>query len=333
MEKMITFLAVFALVLALAPATGAFAADNTYQWAGAASALAETTNTVWTDGLNWSNITTSTYNDGYPDGVGDVAWFYLTANDEPNINIADDITLGSWTNSGGSSYPVGSVAGAGSITFDNGANDSFLTWRGTRNYYGNSTFYNDIIMTGDFHWEWRSQRTKYMNSTITGTGDFYVWISCSDQNSVTIGGSASTASNTYSGNTYITMNENYGGPPKLILDKDGAVNGDVTVTTENEVDSKVVITEDGTEDRIPDTSSLYLNSYSAGTEHTIIELYAGVDETVAGLYFDGAAQLPGIWGGTGSNPIPDYINDNFFTGTGVLRVVIPPPDGAVLIIK
>ena len=329
----------------LSLATCAFATD--YEWAGEASALGKTTGVNWTDGLNWSNVSFSTYNDGYPDGIGDWAMFSMTNTTHPNITITDDITLGGWTNvknevnqnpTWWQDRIVGTVTGAGSITFDNGAGASYLTWNVGDNRWrdsGDQAFSVDIILAGDLHYEWNTERDRILDSTITGTGDLYVnWLGTSSRLRI-----AGTAPNTYSGDTYINIGSFYEGGARVELSKDGAVAGDVYIGRASgywnldEVDVFVIITPSGAEDRVPDTSSVFLKSFNAGAEHTILDLDAGVDETVAGLYFDGAAQLPGLWGATGSTPTPDYINDDYFSGEGVLRVVVPPPTGTLILLR
>jgi hypothetical protein len=119
-----------------------------------------------------------------------------------------------------------------------------------------------------------------------------------------------------------------GGPGSLWLDKDGAVGtGNMTMTA----NSVLNITDGGaTDDRIDDSASLYMEK-EAIDGYSVLTLDTNVDETVGGLYFNNVLQATGTWGATGSGA--ENIDDNFFTGTGVLRVVIPPPTGTVLIIQ
>lgn len=58
-------------------------------------------------------------------------------------------------------------------------------------------------------------------------------------------------------------------------------------------------------------------------------LAAGTNNTVSALYFGDQLQAFGTWGATGSGAT--YINDTFFSGTGILTV-IPEPSAAALLV-
>ena len=68
---------------------------------------------------------------------------------------------------------------------------------------------------------------------------------------------------------------------------------------------------------LPDTSEI--NVFTGGVlANGKIDVRAGVTETVARFYIDGAQQASGTWGATGSGAA--HINDDFFSGGGLLEV-------------
>jgi autotransporter-associated beta strand protein len=72
---------------------------------------------------------------------------------------------------------------------------------------------------------------------------------------------------------------------------------------------------------LPDTSEV--NVFTGGVfPDGKIDIRAGVTETVARFYIDGAQQASGTWGATGSGAA--HINDAFFAGTGLLNVTEAP---------
>ena len=113
--------------------------------------------------------------------------------------------------------------------------------------------------------------------------------------------------------------------------KDGAFGtGDIHVAETSATSTATVEIADGVNDAINDLASLYLVSFDDGsTNYSTITLAAGVNETIAALYFDGVLQSAGTWGATGSGA--DFINDNWFAGTGVLSVVPEPASFGVLL--
>lgn len=84
-------------------------------------------------------------------------------------------------------------------------------------------------------------------------------------------------------------------------------------------------------DAIADSASVYLDQYGlAGLAgmNGVLDLGAGINETVAGLYLGGVAQVPGTYGSTGSGAA--YVDDTFFSGSGMLTVVPEPGSLGVL---
>ncbi|WP_309399728.1 PEP-CTERM sorting domain-containing protein [Cerasicoccus maritimus] len=103
--------------------------------------------------------------------------------------------------------------------------------------------------------------------------------------------------------------------------KDGALGTGTVTVAQSAVDSTAtleIIT--GVTDAIDDSASLYLGSFSGN--FSTITLGDGVNETVAGLFFDSVGQSAGTWGATGSGAT--NINDDWFTGTGMLTVIPEP---------
>jgi hypothetical protein len=308
-------LAVLGVVLALAPATQAV------EWTG-------TDSSEWTVDGNWDA--------SYPNAAGAVANFGIAA----AVNVSSPITVGQITDTGaGDDTFLNSLtaSGTGSITFDNnGADALFQVAARYHRSPANTAYSVPMVLNDNLVINYLTQRNRFFEGPISGSGHLTLDIDGNGA-SFTMTGSSS---NTYSGGTTVnnSRREPWGTQVMVYLSKDGALGtGDVTLLANSahgpDKSAKVTITSSGgTEDRIDDGASLYLNHDATGG-YTVLTLDAGVDETVAGLYFDDVAQLGGTWGATGSTPTPDYTNDNFFAGTGVLRVVIPRSAGMVLIIK
>lgn len=96
--------------------------------------------------------------------------------------------------------------------------------------------------------------------------------------------------------------------------------GNVSVTETSLTTTATLTISTGVADAIADTATLSLTSFkTGGANYATVSLGSGVVETIGGLNFDGAAQIAGTWGATGSGA--DNINDNWFAGSGVLLVV------------
>src|SRR4030095_7688994 len=61
-----------------------------------------------------------------------------------------------------------------------------------------------------------------------------------------------------------------------------------------------------------------------------LDLGAGINETVNMLLLNGAAQGPGTYGSTASSAL--FKNDAFFSGSGIVTVLIPEPTSVVLLL-
>ena len=323
LKKMISIVAVAGLVLALAPAAQA----DTYTWAN------PTIDGEWTDPANW----TETTGDGYPNAPGDIANFYpeTTPDDNPlEITVSGDVTVGQIRNAWG----VGGVGdegialhGDGKIIWDNNGSEAVFDFDGTVN-----SFYNGIWVDMELSDDLRLVQNSWNKLTYGGTiteksGEShsiiydFVWQMYQGR---WVEGSSP---NTYSGGTIVRggrQDREYA----FTLNKNGAVGtGDLTldITPGDEPDLRIT-DSGGVDNRIDDSASLYLEyednpNPDQDDWFTTVTLDANVNETIAALYFDGALQLAGTWGATGSldklgNPAAN-IDDDYFRGTGVLEVI------------
>ena len=314
------FLAI-ALILCATHATA-----DTYRWAGMDSALNKTTDDDWADGLNWSNVTSSTYNDGFPDGAGDVAQFNQT-NVSPNqagwLDLEQSITLGIWTNMASDPYSFIQgidTANGSTITMDNNGSGAVITYPNAAYNDGQNdrewSFTVELILADDLLFYWNSGLQREIKTKISGTGDMtWKWRKGSS------GGyrfsiENSGQSNTYSGNTYWTNAAGVGGASIKRLRNDGAIPaGDVVMR--GVLQYLEIMSSGGAEDRIDDACSVYL--ISSGSTYTYITLNSGVTETINKLYWNGVSVPAGTWGNSASAAA--NMNNNWFKNSGVLTVL------------
>ena len=303
----------------------ALAVSNSFQWVGLYGYVQKTTDTNWCDSANWSNVTTSTYNDGYPDAIGDVAHFHLT-NALDYVVLASNVTIGGFTNNAtrvASGPPwqeemyVKEISDDGSgsvITMDNGTNRAFWT------YYDETAYYRDpsgqeisipLHINGDFRYWWKTQRNRTYGGKISGTGDVWlVWQTDDSSDDWTLSG----ANNSFVGDLHLSQTNDKENAFIISAD-DYLPNGDLyTYHNGTSTTNTVTITSSGgAEDRLSDSCSVYL------TNSVKLELKSGVTETINQLYINGVRQYFGTWGSTSS--AADNKNDTYFEGTGVLTVL------------
>lgn len=300
----------------------ALAVSNSYEWVGLYSSNQVTTGTNWCDGLNWSNITSSTYNDGYPDGVGDFVLVPLT-NTLTRIVITSNITVGVVSNVSDNSaacvqYYTNSGTGA-ILTMDNGAAESHFAYvpHSGIHFLGGDVdgIALPVHINGDFRYTWDCNRVRFTRHPITGTGDVYYakW-----SGSGRVWRIGDTEAFTYVGDTYLISEVDRA--DSFSLKGDDVIPGgnlyiyaDYSVTQTGAVQ---IVSSGGIEDRIADSCTVW------ATNKMILDLNSGVTETVNKLYFDGKWQTPGTWGSSSS--AADNVNDNFFQDTGVLTVLSGP---------
>jgi len=158
-----------------------------------------------------------------------------------------------------------------------------------------------------------------------GTAEGVIWTISTNSNSIgsVITGSGGltksgtgtlqiTGANTYTGATYVssgtlivgngTNNSNLG------------TSGDVFVAAGSLLDLR-------NNNAIADASKLTLTL--SGLYNGKINLAATVNETIGSLFFGTASQAAGTWGSTLSSAT--FKNDTYFTGAGMLTVVVPEP--------
>ncbi|MBA3483022.1 MAG: hypothetical protein H0T51_14535 [Pirellulales bacterium] len=100
------------------------------------------------------------------------------------------------------------------------------------------------------------------------------------------------------------------------------------VTVINGAATSRLLIESGVTNAIADDATLTLGGgFVVANKAGFAELGAGISETVGGLILGATAQtLAGTYGATGSGAT--FIFDEFFTGTGVINLVLPPADDA-----
>ena len=289
---------VAALVFALAPAAQA----APYEWIGGDSG-------EWTDPNNWDLA-------GYPNGVGVTANFGVKA----QVNVSSPVTVGEITDTGAGQdtfLHTLTATGSGSITFDNGGSGALFRVAQTfTRDPGNTTYSVPMVLDDDLEIQDSTQMNRNFDGQISGTGEL-TWTTISNGATITIGGSSP---NTYSGGTIISdVDPSWASDNPLVLDKDGALGtGNVTMTADSADATEVRITDAGaTDDRIADSASLYMEQDATGG-YSVLTLDANVDETIGGLYLNGAPQPDGTYN-VGTHP-------NWFQGQGNLIVQAPTSD-------
>lgn len=88
----------------------------------------------------------------------------------------------------------------------------------------------------------------------------------------------------------------------------------------------------GATNAIDDAAYLFLNGGgSAGlADDGHADLGAGINETVRRLYFDGFVQLAGTYGSSSS--AATYQSDEYFSGSGIVTVLVPEPTSLALVL-
>lgn len=164
-------------------------------------------------------------------------------------------------------------------------------------------------------------------STVEGV----VWANGSNTNTIgaTLSGSGGmtkagmgtlilTGDNTYTGTTYV------GGGTLQV--GDGANTSNLGVTGDVTVANGAVLSLFN-DDVIADTGTLRLEQF--GLFNGKVSLLAGVEDTVAALFFGDMEQAAGTYGSTLS--AATFKNDTYFSGEGVLTVVPEPGSAALLL--
>ena len=96
--------------------------------------------------------------------------------------------------------------------------------------------------------------------------------------------------------------------------------------------------QSGVSDAIANTATLSITNGAAGAGGlaalvaggATVDLGAGINEIVQSLLLNGAAQAPGTYGSSTSGAL--FKNDAFFSGTGVITVLVPEPANSSLLL-
>jgi len=219
----------------------------------------------------------------------------------PNLVLNDPLVI---TRSGGVSTADamtvnGSLSGTGALSLSLSGNRGVIAIAGGINMVGSLT-------TTD-----TDANASYQYTTLSGTiGSNVTSLTKNGPGLLTLSGS----NNAYTGGTTIN-----GGT--VAADAAGALgSGNVSVAAGAllKIASGLSVIDDGA----------VVNLLSNSGTYGVIELGSGVSDTVAALKFDGVSQAAGTWGATGSGAT--HINDNYFTGAGMLNVVPEPVTLALL---
>jgi len=280
----------------------------------------------WGDVVKWVGDTT------FPNGAGEVATFTNSAFSGGGGTILlatsggldTDITLGGWsksTVSGNVRVNLNNVAGGtGKLIFD--ATSGNATYNSSNQNSTSGDTINVAIQLNDS-----------LTATISGAPavNFTRVISESGgSRSLTKAGTGTlrltgtTGANTFSGGVTITNGT-------LAAEKTGALgSGNITVAESSLTSTATLSITTGVVNAINDSATLSLQSFTVGgANFSTVSLAAGINETIAALFFDGVSQAAGTWGATGSGAT--FINDNWFTGSGILTVAaVPEPSTYVL---
>jgi len=140
-----------------------------------------------------------------------------------------------------------------------------------------------------------------------------------------------SGNNTYSGGTTITS-----GILTLTTSTGKLGTGDVFVQAST--GGAELQIQAGVANAIANTATLSLSNGAAGNSgisalvagQATVDLGAGINETVQSLLLNGALQGPGTYGSSSSSAT--FKNDAFFSGTGILTVLVPEPASAILLL-
>ncbi|MDF3129327.1 PEP-CTERM sorting domain-containing protein [Kiritimatiellaeota bacterium B1221] len=291
-------------------------------WDNANSANWGDTTYWFTDSSNTTNVTTP------PSTVNDTAYFHnnsfyggggkLTLADAGGLDMS--ITLGGWNHnaaSAGRNITLSNTSGGtGSLTLENSTGT--VTWfnSGAASNYENIEV--DVILNSnvDFQIGWVSQAraTTTFTSVISGTGGIQKSIR---KSTLSLQG---TSPNTFTGG--VSINDG-----TISAEKSGALGtGNVLVEQTAADTTAQLIFASGISDAMSSSATLSLISFSGN--YANVDLGSGVNQTIAGLFFDGASQAAGTWGASGSGAT--FENDDWFTGSGVITV-IPEPSSILLL--
>jgi autotransporter-associated beta strand protein len=142
---------------------------------------------------------------------------------------------------------------------------------------------------------------------------------------LTKGGSATltlSAANSYTGGTTIVAGS-----------LSGSVNGAFGAGDVSVLNTAISLTiQTGVADAIANTAKLSLTGggVTGTADFGFANFGAGVNETVNLLWLNGVEQAPGTYGSTLSGA--EFQNDEFFSGTGMVTVLVPEPSSTAMLL-
>jgi autotransporter-associated beta strand protein len=168
-----------------------------------------------------------------------------------------------------------------------------------------------------------------LNGVISGPGKLIAGSTPHDANigSIILSGASG---NTYSGGSEVVAGDLVAGASSV----NAFGSGDVTVDSANlsfaGSIARLVITA-GALNPIADTATLFLAGGGAGgvADDGYASLGTGINETVNMLLLGGVPQAPGTYGSTAS--VAAFKSDEYFSGTGILTVLVPEPSSLMLL--
>ncbi len=281
---------------------------TTYTWDGGGG------NTLWNNPVNWVGDA------GYPKAAGDTAKF-TSYTDYTVFALSEPITLGQ-IDCTSKLYVDFGVAGE-TMTFETSGGEAQFNWLpATGSDPRRVNFKANMVLASDLKYHvFYDRHDGGILGTISGPGRLRLQTEYEGGAERWSLGAAGGSANTYAGGT-IVMTPRSGYLAGLISVKKNGAFGSGSVTLEP--GARVVLEDRGaTDDMLPDRA--FLRLAHSGATYPRLTLNTGVNETVGGLFFDGARQADGTWGAIGSTAA--HQTNLWFAGTGVLtvRAVDEPP--------
>lgn len=186
-----------------------------------------------------------------------------------------------------------------------------------------STITNDVVLQSNtlIHVEGASTGSITLTGSVSGPGQLRLTApnSSNNQGRLVLG-----STNSYAGGTYVA------GGLLLVNAAGGLGSGDVQVNNADTLAS-IARLQLAADDAIADSAALILAGGGTGglADLNFAILDAGVDDTIGALVLGGISETGiGTYGATGSGA--DFIRDDFFAGSGVVRLVPEPGSLAIL---
>ncbi len=278
-------------------------------------------------GAYWFSDNPGTIPVAYPNGVDETADFHNNSFFlNSTITLADaggsdlNVTIGHWNHNAPSSNRaitlVNTGGGTGKLTFETtSGNATFLNSGSSSN---TDTIETDIILNSSLDMQIgylsSARAPVYFDNTVSGAGALLKTVR---QSTLHLQGSSP---NTFSGG--VTINDG-----TISAEKSGALGtGDLIIQETSGTSTAQLSILAGISDALYSTATISL--FSDSGNYATLDLGAGVNQSIAGLSFDGSSQAAGTWGASGSGA--SNINDDWFSGSGVVTV-IPEPSSLILL--